>query len=131
MSSIVDPNNDPLSASSITNLTIAATSNATVALDSSALSGPISDTLTFTPGDFYGEAKLSVTVSDENCGGALTSTFETLFNVLPVNDAPIQSAPASLSVARGQNKNIVLSDLLGNITDKETTQLSETLSNNQ
>ena len=35
LSSIVDPNNDPLSASSITNLTIAATSNATVALDSS------------------------------------------------------------------------------------------------
>ena len=131
LSSITDPNNDILDASSITSLSIAATSNATVALDNSSLTGPVSDTWTFTPGDFYGEVKLSVTVSDQNSGGALSSTFETLFNVLSIDDAPIQSSSASLtSVARGQNKNISLADLLGNITDKETTQLSQNLADN-
>ena len=131
LSSITDPNNDTLDASSITSLSIAATSNATVALDNSSLTGPVSDTWTFTPGDFYGEVKLSVTVSDQNSGGALSSTFETLFNVLSIDDAPIQSSSASLtSVARGQNKNISLTDLLGNITDKETTQLSQNLADN-
>ena len=131
LSSITDPNNDTLDASSITSLNIVATSNATVALDNSSLTGPVSDTWTFTPGDFYGEVKLSVTVSDQNSGGALSSTFETLFNVLSIDDAPIQSSSAPLlRLPRGQNKNISLADLLGNITDKETTQLSQNLADN-
>ena len=41
LSSITDPNNDTLDASSITSLSIAATSNATVALDNSSLTGPV------------------------------------------------------------------------------------------
>lgn len=128
LSLISDPNNDTLNTSSITSLSIAATSNATVALGSSTLTGPVSDTWTFSPGDFFGEVQLTAVVNDGNSGGALSTTFTSTFNVLPVNDAPVQSSSATLSsVARGQNKDITLSDLLGNITDTETTQLSGTL----
>ena len=127
LSLIEDPNLDVLSGTSITSLSIEATSSATVSLADDSLAGPASDTWTFTPGDFYGQVKLTAVVSD----GSLSTSFESLFNVLPLNDAPVQSSASALtSVSRGQDKEITLANLLANFSDTETTQLGQSLADN-